>query len=75
MSDNLHMDWASQEPTQRVSILVVIPRLLKAMGHSPDSVLAPLGLPSWSDPLDDPELLRPGTGGHRHQPITAEPPR
>ncbi len=36
---------------------------------------APLGLPSWSDPLDDPELLRPGTGGHRHQPITAEPPR
>ena len=25
-----------------------------------------LGLPSWSSPLADPELLRPATSGHFH---------
>jgi hypothetical protein len=35
-----------------------------------ESILGPwatrLGLPSWSVPLMDPELLRPATTGHHH---------
>ena len=40
-----------------------------------ESVLGPwaarLGLPSWSVPLTDPELLRPATTGHHHRPLRA----
>jgi len=33
------------------------------------SISATLGLPSWSIPLTDPEVGRPGTSGNYHQPI------
>jgi pimeloyl-ACP methyl ester carboxylesterase len=37
------------------------------------SLSTALGLPSWSIPLTDPEVGRPGTSGHFHQPIPEEP--
>lgn len=38
------------------------------------SLSTALGLPSWSIPLTDPELGRPATSGHHHQPIPKSGP-
>ncbi|MCB0922987.1 MAG: alpha/beta fold hydrolase [Mycobacterium sp.] len=38
------------------------------------SLSTALGLPSWSIPLADPELGRPATSGHHHQPIPRSGP-